>query len=61
MREHPIAAPEFAYEGVCVLQNHTPLRRLAHVRDDVFAFDRVVANQLRDGGVCGALMVDEVP
>lgn len=44
--KNPIASPEFTYEGVAVLKAHNALGRLADVGDDVFAFDRVSADQL---------------
>ena len=60
VRKHPVVAPEFAHERVAVFQAHHALRGLADVGDDVFAADRVFANQLGDGRVDGAFVVDKV-
>jgi hypothetical protein len=60
VREHPVAAPELAHEGVAILQCHLALRGLADMRDDVLALDRVAANQLGHGRLAGALVIHEV-
>ena len=56
----PVAAPQFTHEGVAVLQAYRALRGLADVGDDVAALDRLLAYQLGDGRVDGALVADEV-
>lgn len=56
----PVATPQFTHEGVAVLQAYRALRGLADVGDDVAALDRVLAYQLGDGRVDGALVADEV-
>ncbi|MPN06497.1 hypothetical protein SDC9_153753 [bioreactor metagenome] len=58
--KHPVAAPEFAHEGVAVLQAHHALRGLANVRDDVLAADGIFADQLGHRRVDGAFVIDEV-
>jgi len=58
--EHPVAAPEFAYEGMAVLERHLALRGLADVGDDVGGLDRVTLDQFGNRGSDRGLVVDEV-
>jgi hypothetical protein len=59
VREHPVAAPQLAHEGVRVLQRHPALRGLADVGDDVVAADRVALDHLGHRRLPCALVVDE--
>ncbi|MPN12430.1 hypothetical protein SDC9_159748 [bioreactor metagenome] len=60
VREDPVASPEFAHEGVAVLQADHALGGLADMGYDVGALDRVFADELGDLGVDGAFVIDEV-
>ncbi|MPN42369.1 hypothetical protein SDC9_189926 [bioreactor metagenome] len=60
VREHPVAPPQLAHEGMAVLQAHDALRRLADVRDDVAALDRVAPDQLGHRRIHRTLVIDEV-
>lgn len=48
MRKDPVTSPQFAYEGVGVLQSDRSLRRLANVRDGIERMNRKTADQLGD-------------
>ena len=61
VREHPVAPPQLALERVGVLERHAALRRLADVRQDVAAADRVVAHHLRHRRFGRAVVIDEQP
>ena len=60
VREHPISAPQLAHERMAVLQRHRTLRRLADVRDDVAALDRIAPDELSHRRLARRLVIDEM-
>ena len=60
MGKHPVAAPQFAHEGVAVFQRHPALRGLADMRDDIARLDRIAFDQLGHRRGDGRLVVDEM-
>ena len=48
MGKDPVASPQFAHEGMRVLQSDGALRCLADMGDDVFGANRITTNQLGD-------------
>jgi hypothetical protein len=58
--EDPVAAPQFAHEGMAVLERHLALRGLADVGDDVGGLDRIALDQFGDRRIDGGLVVDEM-
>ncbi len=61
MGKNPVTAPEFAHEGVGVLQPDGALCGLADVGNDVLRADRIVTNQFSDRRSAGGLRVEENP
>ena len=59
--EDPVTPPQFAHERMGVDQRDFALGRLADVRDDVLAANRVVGDQLGYRGVHRRPGVDEHP
>ncbi|MCY1370791.1 hypothetical protein D9M69_578970 [compost metagenome] len=59
--KHPVAAPEFACEGVGVFQRHFADGGLAHMGDDVLALERVFLQKLRHRRPGRTLVVHKQP
>src|SRR5574343_313406 len=59
--ENPVAAPQFAYEGMGVFQPDCALRRLADMGDDVPGADRVAAYQFGDRRGARRLRAEQEP
>ena len=58
--EDPVAAPQFAHEGMAILERDLPLRGLADMGNDVGRLDRVTLDQFGDRRGDRGLVVDEM-
>lgn len=58
--EHPVATPKLMHKGVAVFQGHGASGRLAHMGDNVEAFDGLSAQHPSDGRGGGTLLFHEV-